>query len=148
MISNLKRVWINPLGAVLPLTKMQKMEDEKKGQSSSLTSKHLADDNSVWATGHFLYKRSGSQSDMTGWEFPKPRRSSENAKYVQNATRSAEGAHAEEQVTNQFEELYQVILGQLKRKESGSPQRHSTLSSASTSPLVAARTAQSTLLTS
>ena len=115
---------------------------------SSLTSKHLADDNSVWATGHFLNKRSGSQSDMTGWEFPRPRRSSENAKYVQNATRSAEGAHAEEQVTNQFEQLYQVILGQLKREGIGLPQRHSTLSSASTSPLVTARTAQSTLLTS
>ena len=36
----------------------------------------------------------------------------------------------------------------VKTEGIGLPQRHSTLSSASTSPLVAARTAQSTLLTS
>ena len=74
----------------------------------------LASKSKVTASGHFLCNGRGyAIGAMTGCA---------HARFRRDATRSAQGAHAEEQVTNAFEEIYNEVLGQRRNKESGAPQ--------------------------
>ena len=111
---NPTRVWHNKMWVTISPIVIRSITKGEEGQAGGMTSDDLLASNKTTATGHFLCNGRGFElGSMT---------SSEGAKYRRNATRSAQGAHAEEQVTNAFEEIYNEVLGQRKRKESGAPQ--------------------------
>lgn len=110
---NPTRVWHNKMWVTISPIVIQSIAKGEERQAGGITSEDMLASNQTTATGHFLCNGRGYEiGSMT---------SSEGAKYRRNATRSAQGAHAEEQVTNAFEEIYDEVLGQRKRKEVGAP---------------------------
>ena len=112
---NPTRVWQNGMWVTISPIVIQSISKDDVGQAGGMTSKEmLASKSKVTASGHFLCNGRGyAIGAMT---------SSSRARYRRDATRSAQGAHAEEQVTNAFEEIYNEVLGQRRNKESGAPQ--------------------------
>ena len=101
------RVTIGPLSWVRPIT------EGEEGQVGGMTSEHAV-------------SKTDDDGDRTlSLQPPRLRvrtHDQQRGEVPRDATRSAQGAHAEEQLTNAFEEIYNEVLGQRKRKESGAPQ--------------------------
>jgi len=110
---NPTRVWRNGMWVIISPVVIRPITKGEEGQAGGMASERLLSSNETTATGHFL-------CDRRGYEFGSMT-SSERTKYRRDATRSAKGAHAEEQLANAFEETYNEVLGQRKRKESGAP---------------------------
>jgi hypothetical protein len=115
---NPTHVWRDGVRITISPIVIREISGGEKHQVGALESEDLLSSRQTTARGYFLYDGKGHAVEaMT---------SSESTHYRRNATRSAEGAHAEEQLTNAFEIIYDDVLGQRARKHNGvSPSKYS-----------------------